>query len=113
MRHARRRSVAGWIDTACGGGLGVQQYKAHEPSREAIELAYEAILGQDMKARQKYGFRPPSTGRKTDLQGDEQACRCHYCPPPTHPTFWWRGRFFQSTRPSIRFAQSGTEAVDV
>ncbi len=54
-----------------GHGGGAQQYQSHDPSREAIELAYEAILGQDMKARQKYGFRPPTTGRKSDLAGDE------------------------------------------
>lgn len=50
----------------------VEQYQGHEPSREAIELAYEAIIDQDFKARRKYGFQPPSTGRKTDLRGDEQ-----------------------------------------
>jgi hypothetical protein len=48
----------------------LQTYKAHERSREAIELAYEAILKQDMKRRQKYGFKPPKLGRKTDLEAD-------------------------------------------
>ena len=47
-----------------------QTYKAHERSREAIEFAYEAILKQDMKRRQKYGFKPPKLGRKTDLDAD-------------------------------------------
>ena len=48
----------------------LQTYKSHERSREAIEFAYEAILKQDMKRRQKYGFKPPKLGRKTDLDAD-------------------------------------------
>lgn len=49
-----------------------EQYQGHEPSREAIELAYEAIMEQDLKDRRKYGFQPPSSGRKSDLRGDEK-----------------------------------------
>lgn len=50
----------------------LQQYKAHERSRESIELAFDAILQKKYKLRNKYGFRPPSTGRKTDIAGDEE-----------------------------------------
>ncbi|KAK9817257.1 hypothetical protein WJX72_011944 [[Myrmecia] bisecta] len=46
------------------------QYKAHGPSREAIEMAFDSILGDKMKVRHKYGFKPPRTGRKTDAAGD-------------------------------------------
>ena len=82
MRWTGRRRGAD-ADTRCGGGRGgAQQYQSHDPSREAIELAYEAILGQDMKARQKYGFRPPTTGRKTDLAGDELVGLPAPCPGP-------------------------------
>ena len=48
----------------------LQEYKEHERSREAIELAFDAILQQKMKTRHKYGFRPPRSGRKTDVAGD-------------------------------------------
>lgn len=51
-----------------------QTYKRHERSRESIEAAYENILVLDMKKRQKYGFQPPKTGRRTDVQGDAEAC---------------------------------------
>jgi hypothetical protein len=50
----------------------VQQYKAHERSRESIELAFDSILQKKYKLRHKYGFRPPATGRKTDLAADEE-----------------------------------------
>ena len=50
-----------------------QAYKRHERSREAIELAYEAILSQDMKKRQKYGFKPPKLGRRTDADAEPEA----------------------------------------
>ena len=49
----------------------MQTYRAHEASREAIELAFDAILQEKMKVRAKYGFRPPRTGRKTDAAGDD------------------------------------------
>jgi hypothetical protein len=52
--------------------LHAQQYKAHERSRESIELAFDAILQKKYKLRHKYGFRPPVTGRKTDLAADEE-----------------------------------------
>ena len=48
-----------------------QTYRAHEASREAIELAFDAILQEKMKVRAKFGFRPPRTGRKTDAAGDQ------------------------------------------
>ena len=41
-----------------------EQYKGHEPSRESIELAFDSILGSSIKFRNKYGFRPPKTGRR-------------------------------------------------
>ena len=58
----------------------MQEYKAHERSREAIELAYEEILKHNMHARHKYGLKPPRTGRKTDMAADEvsQACKARY-----------------------------------
>ena len=49
-----------------------QEYENHEPSRESIELAFDSILQQKFKLRNKYGFRPPSLGRKTDLEADEE-----------------------------------------
>lgn len=48
----------------------VEQYRAHEPSREAIELAFEDVLQQSMKSRHRDGFRPPQRGRRTDAAGD-------------------------------------------
>ncbi len=59
-----------------------QTYKSHERSREAIEFAYEAILKQDMKRRQKYGFKPPKLGRKTDLDADVVSARPPCCRLP-------------------------------
>lgn len=47
-----------------------QQYRWHEPSRESIELAFESVLKEKFKARQKLGFRPPRTGRRTDVIGE-------------------------------------------
>lgn len=47
-----------------------ETYKHHEASREAIEWAFDSVLNDKMKSRQKYGFRPPKTGRKTDVEGD-------------------------------------------
>ena len=57
----------------------MQTYRAHEASREAIELAFDAILQEKMKVRAKYGFRPPRTGRKTDAAGDDLV-RCILAP---------------------------------
>ncbi|CAK0785544.1 hypothetical protein CVIRNUC_008754 [Coccomyxa viridis] len=45
-------------------------YKAHERSRESIEMAFDTILQEKMKVRHKQGFKPPKRGRKTDLEGD-------------------------------------------
>jgi ATP-dependent HslUV protease ATP-binding subunit HslU len=56
---------------------GGQTYRAHEASRESIELAFDAILQEKMKVRAKYGFRPPRTGRKTDAAGDDLVRLCH------------------------------------
>ncbi|KAF5832701.1 hypothetical protein DUNSADRAFT_11345 [Dunaliella salina] len=47
-----------------------EQYRWHEPSRESIELAFEAILKETYKARRRFGFRPPRTGRREDIIGD-------------------------------------------
>lgn len=48
----------------------MQEYKAHGRSREAIEMAFDEILKQKMKVRHKYGFKPPKTGRRTDVEGE-------------------------------------------
>lgn len=48
----------------------VEQYRAHEPSREAIELAFDDILQQTMKSRNRFGFRPPQRGRRGDAAGE-------------------------------------------
>ncbi len=50
-------------------------------------MAFDDILQKKYKLRNKYGFRPPSTGRKTDVEGDEevgmhkqtQPCLSHFC----------------------------------
>lgn len=50
-------------------------------------MAFDDILQKKYKLRNKYGFRPPSTGRKTDVEGDEevgmhkqtQPCLSHLC----------------------------------
>lgn len=47
-----------------------EQYKWHEPSRESIELAYDQIIKEKMQARQKFGFKPPRTGRRKDAIGE-------------------------------------------
>lgn len=44
-----------------------EQYKQHEPSRESIELAFDTILKSKMKIRHKYGFQPPKTGKRSDV----------------------------------------------
>ncbi len=49
-----------------------EQYKGHEPSREAIELAFDSILQSSIKFRNKYGFKPPKTGRRSDVSGDPE-----------------------------------------
>lgn len=49
-----------------------EQYKEHEPSRESIELAFDSILQSSIKFRNKYGFRPPKTGRRSDVSGDAE-----------------------------------------
>lgn len=48
----------------------VQEFKAHDKSRESIEMALDEILKQKMKIRHKYGFKPPKSGRRTDVEGD-------------------------------------------
>jgi hypothetical protein len=49
-----------------------EQYKGHEPSRESIELAFDSILQSSIKFRHKYGFKPPKTGRRSDVSGDAE-----------------------------------------
>jgi hypothetical protein len=49
-----------------------EQYKEHDPSRESIELAFDSILQSSIKFRNKYGFRPPKTGRRSDVSGDPE-----------------------------------------
>lgn len=50
----------------------VEQYKWHEPSREAIELAFDDIMQEKLKDRHRLGFRPPKTGRRTDVLGEKR-----------------------------------------
>ena len=33
-------------------------------------MALDEILKQKMKIRHKYGFKPPKSGRRTDVEGD-------------------------------------------
>ena len=33
-------------------------------------MAFDAILKQKMKVRHKYGFKPPKTGRRSDVEGE-------------------------------------------
>jgi ATP-dependent HslUV protease ATP-binding subunit HslU len=39
-------------------------YRWHEPSREAIELAFDSIIQEKMKSRHKFGFQPVRMGRR-------------------------------------------------
>ena len=48
----------------------MQEFRDHERSREAIEMAFDEVLKQKMKSRHRYGFQPPKSGRRTDAQGD-------------------------------------------
>jgi len=50
----------------------VEQFAAHAPSVEAVEQAYEVILKENMKYRKKFGFQPPSMGRKTDMRAQKR-----------------------------------------
>ncbi|KAF8064584.1 CPP1 [Scenedesmus sp. PABB004] len=50
-----------------------EQYKWHEPSREAIELAFDSLLQKHLSGRFKFGFRPPRTGRRTDVIGERRS----------------------------------------
>lgn len=59
----------------------LQEYKAHEKSRESIEMALDEILKQKMKIRHKYGFRPPKSGRRTDVEGDPTVSRAYLGSP--------------------------------
>ncbi|KAG2452529.1 hypothetical protein HYH02_002767 [Chlamydomonas schloesseri] len=48
-------------------------YRWHEPSREAIELAFDRITQEKLKARHKYGFRPVRMGKRGDVVGEAKA----------------------------------------
>ncbi|EFJ50719.1 hypothetical protein VOLCADRAFT_120588 [Volvox carteri f. nagariensis] len=48
-------------------------YKWHEPSREAVELAFDTVIQEKLKSRHKYGFRPIRTGRRGDIIGEVKA----------------------------------------
>ena len=48
----------------------LQEFKGHGRSREAVEMAFDEILKQKMKVRHKYGFKPPKSGKRTDVEGD-------------------------------------------
>ena len=65
-----------------------QTYKAHERSREAIELAYDSILQEKMKVRHKFGFQPPQRGRRRDLQADPLVSSLPDIPTLQHASLW-------------------------
>jgi len=48
----------------------VEQYRWHEPSRESIELAFDSILNERYKTRNKLGFRPVRLGRRGQVLND-------------------------------------------
>ncbi|KXZ56005.1 hypothetical protein GPECTOR_2g1557 [Gonium pectorale] len=48
-------------------------YKWHEPSREAIELAFDSIIKEKMKDRHKYGFQPIRMGGRGGVLGSAKA----------------------------------------
>ncbi|GIL70110.1 hypothetical protein Vretimale_3377 [Volvox reticuliferus] len=48
-------------------------YKWHEPSREAVELAFDTVIQEKLKDRHKYGFRPIRMGRRGDVLGEAKA----------------------------------------
>eukprot|EP00877_Chromochloris_zofingiensis_P009418 jgi/Chrzof1/472/Cz01g17020.t1 len=49
-----------------------EQYKLHEPSKDAIELAFDTVLQEKLKRRHKFGFKPPKTGSRKDVVGEER-----------------------------------------
>ncbi|KAL6762358.1 hypothetical protein V8C86DRAFT_2520626 [Haematococcus lacustris] len=49
-----------------------EDYRWHEPSREAIELAFESILKEKYRVRQKLGFQPPRSGKRGEAVGAGQ-----------------------------------------
>jgi len=49
-----------------------EQYKWHEQSKEAIELAFESLLSKSYKQRFKWGFQPPRTGSRKDVYGEQR-----------------------------------------
>lgn len=61
----------------------LQEYKAHDKSRESIEMALDEILKQKMKIRHKYGFKPPKSGRRTDVAGDPTVSGAYLGSPPS------------------------------
>jgi len=46
-----------------------ERHRGHAPSREAVERAFDALLQEHLQGRARHGFRPPSTGRRTDARG--------------------------------------------
>lgn len=42
----------------------LQTYRHHDPSREAIELAFDAVLEEHIQKRKKFGFQPAKLGQK-------------------------------------------------
>ncbi len=84
--HFHGCCIAHCMKHICGP---LQEFKAHGRSREAIEMAFDAILKQKMKVRHKYGFKPPKSGRRSDVEGDPTvslhswsyscACTNHAC----------------------------------
>lgn len=48
-------------------------YRWHEPSREAIELAFDTIVQEKLKVRHKLGFQPIRMGRRGGVIGEMRA----------------------------------------
>lgn len=74
------------------------QYSAHEPSRESIELAFDDILQEKMKVRHRFGFRPPTRGKYGEAKGD-----------PLKQSIWQIIRSkFESSVPSTTLVNDGS-----
>eukprot|EP00210_Caulerpa_lentillifera_P007570 g7230.t1 len=49
-----------------------ETYRHHDPSREAIELAFDAVLEEHIQKRKKYGFQPAKLGQKNKDMSDAE-----------------------------------------
>ncbi|PNH09625.1 hypothetical protein TSOC_003733 [Tetrabaena socialis] len=48
-------------------------YRWHEPSREAIELAFDTVIKEKLSSRHKFGFQPIRMGRRGDVMAAARA----------------------------------------